>query len=417
VIERLDALFSGLKEAQRKRAEVEEIDRDLARHEQDVTRLARQVGFDTVEPTTEALVTALAEAERSRDRRNSALSRLSTEQKRIKAAESTIRSQDALLTVLCQEAGCDSPDDLPAIERRAAEARAWHDRVVEDDRQILALGAGATLSEIAREVDGLDPDTIPTRLRDFAERIETLQTRGGELHEEVGELRARLAAMNGGAAASDANELARQWLAGIEADVEQYARLKLASAVLRKAIERYRDRHQGPILARLGRLFAHLTAGSFAGVILEEDETNPSGQGVLKGLRPGPNGEQVPVEGMSEGTADALYLAVRLATLETYLDTNEPMPFIVDDILVHFDDARASAALQVMRELSKKTQVLFFTHHRHLIDLAEKGLPPMSWKLHELPGRTDLGKGHKVMEAQAKERKSEDGSEMAIPLL
>ena len=49
---------------------------------------------------------------------------------------------------------------------------------------------------------------------------------------------------------------------------------------------------------------------------------------------------------MSDGTADQLYLALRLASLETYLDDHEPIPLVVDDILVNFDDARALAALR-----------------------------------------------------------------------
>ena len=48
------------------------------------------------------------------------------------------------------------------------------------------------------------------------------------------------------------------------------------------------------------------------------------------------------------------------------------MPVIVDDLLVQFDDDRAVATLEVLRDLSEKTQVLFFTHHRHLVELAGK---------------------------------------------
>jgi uncharacterized protein YhaN len=42
---------------------------------------------------------------------------------------------------------------------------------------------------------------------------------------------------------------------------------------------------------------------------------------------------------------------------------------IVDDLLVQFDDARALATLEVLAELATRTQVLFFTHHQHLVSL------------------------------------------------
>jgi uncharacterized protein YhaN len=87
---------------------------------------------------------------------------------------------------------------------------------------------------------------------------------------------------------------------------------------------------------------------------------------------------------MSDGTLDQLYLSLRLATLEKYLAANEAMPFIVDDILIRFDDHRARATLQVLAELSNKTQILFFTHNQHLPALAQKQIDPAFLVIHEL---------------------------------
>jgi uncharacterized protein YhaN len=71
---------------------------------------------------------------------------------------------------------------------------------------------------------------------------------------------------------------------------------------------------------------------------------------------------------MSDGTRDQLYLALRLASLEYRLEKSEPMPFIVDDILVNFDEDRTRAALQAMARLGEKNQVLLFSHHRQVAD-------------------------------------------------
>ena len=87
------------------------------------------------------------------------------------------------------------------------------------------------------------------------------------------------------------------------------------------------------------------------------------------GVRPA--GQTVPLAGMSDGTLDQLYLALRIASLEHYFAAHEPAPFIVDDVLLNFDDARASAALAALNTLSAKTQIIFFTHHRRLVELAE----------------------------------------------
>ena len=73
--------------------------------------------------------------------------------------------------------------------------------------------------------------------------------------------------------------------------------------------------------------------------------------------------------GLSEGTADQLYLALRLAAIDLHLENHPAIPLILDDLLMTFDDARTRALLPVLQELSRKTQILIFTHHSHLKEL------------------------------------------------
>ena len=173
----------------------------------------------------------------------------------------------------------------------------------------------------------------------------------------------------------------RIFAARIASDAEEYARLKLASVVLAKAIERFRDAYQGPILQRASQLFSDLTVGSFSGL---REDFDDNGRPELFGIRAATN-ELVRVKHMSDGCADQLYLAVRLAWLENYLAEHEAIPFIVDDVLIRFDDDRAIATLKAIAGLSAHTQVLFFTHHRHLVDLAHHVLDTDTLFVHELP--------------------------------
>ncbi|MEW8009347.1 MAG: hypothetical protein G8D90_14430 [gamma proteobacterium symbiont of Clathrolucina costata] len=108
---------------------------------------------------------------------------------------------------------------------------------------------------------------------------------------------------------------------------------------------------------------------------------NDKDEPVLVGLR---GGEKVFVEGLSSGTRDQLYLALRLASLERYMDSAESMPFIVDDILVDFDDARSEAALREMSDLSKKAQVILFTHHARVAEQAQAILSEEMTTIHNL---------------------------------
>ena len=286
---------------------------------------------------------------------------------------------EARLRVLCDEAGCPRPDDLPAAERASAEAARLH-RLLDDCREeLLRLSAGETIETLMAEAEAVHADELPERLRQTADAMAELHRQRDKLLATVAVEKTELDKMDPSAAAADAAEEVQNLLARIEPDVLQYVRLRLASAVLREGIQRYRKRNEGSVLTRASELFGRLTLGSFTELRID---FNDRGEQVLAGVRPG--GDILLPTAMSEGTADQLYLALRLASLETWLQRNEPIPFIVDDILVSFDNDRAAAAMEVLAELSRKTQVIFFAHHEHLVELATRSVAEEELFVHRL---------------------------------
>ncbi|NJO54109.1 MAG: chromosome segregation protein SMC, partial [Bacteroidales bacterium] len=75
-----------------------------------------------------------------------------------------------------------------------------------------------------------------------------------------------------------------------------------------------------------------------------------------------------------EGTADQLFLALRIAAIEEHARRAAPLPFIADDIFVSFDEARTESGLQALAELGTLTQVIVFTHHEHVATSATRAL-------------------------------------------
>jgi uncharacterized protein YhaN len=140
-----------------------------------------------------------------------------------------------------------------------------------------------------------------------------------------------------------------------------------AACLATRAIERHRAAAQDPLVGRASMLFAIATAGAFAGLGAEYDEADTP---ELVGLRP--DGGHVPVLGMSEGERDQLYLSLRLALLE--LRSSEPLPFIADDLLASFDEIRVARALELLAEFAHTRQVILFTHHRHVAEIARERL-------------------------------------------
>ena len=371
VLDELKELFDKIKEADVLQKRVKGIDRDADELRRNLRELVERVAEDIMDLSPEHQVSELhARLQRGRTTKakvEGLEAQRDKQGKKLEQAETAISGLMSQLESMCEEAGCSSHEELPDAERRSSGRRKTEEELEGLEKQLRKLSGGATVEAFIDDAEAVDPDGLDSQVDRLGEEVEKLGEEKSKLDQTIGEERTELRKMDGSAQAADLAEETQKILARLENDVEHYARLRLASAVLAQAVERYREKHQDPILRKANDLFGHLTRGSFEGIRAEFDE---QGTPVLVGVRPGGK-EVVGVEGMSDGTTDQLYLALRLASLETYLDGNEPMPFIVDDILIKFDNDRATAALQVLAELSKKTQVIFFTHHRHLVALAE----------------------------------------------
>jgi uncharacterized protein YhaN len=157
--------------------------------------------------------------------------------------------------------------------------------------------------------------------------------------------------------------------AGLAELARNYALLQAACLLVTAAIERHRERYQDPLIARASALFAQVTGAGFSGLALDYRDGD-----TLSLVAERADGRRVPIAGLSEGSRDQLYLALRLAALAELAARSDPLPFVCDDLLVSFDDARAALALQALAAAGEAIQVILFTHHRHIVTLAQAKL-------------------------------------------
>jgi uncharacterized protein YhaN len=383
VLEALQELHEKLSDAECLRERIEGIDKDAEAFCQQTRRLTESAAPDLVqipfEQAANDLYDRLITAQKEHARLSELRGRLQAEeQKRDKARTACTRWQ-ATLETMCREASCQSPDQLVAAERLSSQKQTLQAAARDVEDQLLRLAAGMPLDTFVQQALQVDADHLAPTLQQLADDIRQLETQQAAAREEIGKELSELQRMDGSSRAAEAQTQVESLMAQIRNDAEQYVRLRLASTVLRQTTERYRQRNQGPVLDSASRLFSDLTRGSFRALRADFDD---QGGAVLVGVRAG--GQILNVECMSDGTRDQLYLALRLASLETYLADKEPLPFIVDDILIMFDDERAVAALRALARLSTRTQVIFFTHHDHLLELAANHLDAGSFFVHHL---------------------------------
>ncbi|MCA9317115.1 MAG: hypothetical protein KDB73_16625, partial [Planctomycetes bacterium] len=345
------------------------IDRDAQQFAESAQTLATRVAPDLVDKPPEDVVLALyarlAAARKAADQGKRIERDLARWREELARYEASAQEADATLARLCAAAGVQTPDELEGQERRAREAETVKGRVSELESELLQDGKGLTLELIEAEAAGIDGDRLAADIEQLAHTIESLDGRRGEARERLGEARKVLDDVKPTADAAHHAEEAEEIAAAIQAAAGRYVRLKLARAILQVEIERYRAAHQAPLLARAREIFRRITCGAFAG--LESDEAE-DGTPILLGLRS--DGGRLAVTAMSDGTREQLFLALRLASLEQHLESGDRIPLIVDDILLRSDDERSRAILDALADLSRKTQVLFFTHQSRFMDLA-----------------------------------------------
>ena len=300
-----------------------------------------------------------------------------------------MREHTALLDeqkTLFETTGLHSFDELRAAERRGKRLGELATSAAALDAQLAEASGGASLEALRATLRELQPDVARSELADMESELERVGEELDAHSQSIGRLQGGMEELERASGAVTLAEETQNELASLRHLARHYAELRLALAILQREVERYRARHQGPVLARASELFPRLTLGRYKALDVElGDKDEP----VLCCIRA--DDKRVRVEGLSDGTRDQLYLALRIASIERYVEHNGPMPLVLDDAFVHFDDARSAAALAVLDELAQRTQVIFFTHHARMLDLCRATVPATRLLVHELdPARGNI---------------------------
>lgn len=371
ILDAYSRLFSHLDDAESLATRCADIDKDCLVFEQEVRHFADRVAPGLWDGDAVACVVALenqtSRAQQEQGRREALQKELRDAERRIAKHEAEQRSSQTELESLCREAMVERAEDLPAAETRSADFSALRADLHALETNLVEQGDGYALDDLVQQVEASATDKVSVELDRLRQRVTELEGLRTSASETRGFAQSELSRMTGSDAAAILASQAQGILAQLRKQVETYVRLRAASALLAREIERYRANNQDPLLLRAGEIFRVLTLARFDTVRSDVDDNDHPR---LIGIRD--SGKAVTVEGMSAGTRDQLYLSLRLATLERFLETAQPMPLIVDDILINFDDQRARATLDTLAELGKKTQVLVFTHHERVREMGKE---------------------------------------------
>jgi chromosome segregation protein len=343
------------------------INRDIGTFEKAVLALVSEIAPDLAATNAAAAVETLTERAATARSRNEARLTLTRSLEEGRQKLEDLRRKDDLtaadlqaMTIAGQGEG-----DGRALLRRLDERETRRLRLAEARERFHQQSEGVDEAEARAALDGFDPVDAGLSLERLTAESEAQYRTFGELNAALADNRAareaaetgesaEMAAFEKRAAEEDARELARRW-----------AVIRLASDILQSSLDSYRQSQADPMILRAGERFSSLTDGAFVRLLQDYDDKDE-----LQLLAERANGEKVPLSGLSEGTGDQLYLALRLAFLEDYCSRNEPVPLIADDIFQTFDDERTAAGLKTLALGAGTFQTVLFTHQQSVVDIA-----------------------------------------------
>jgi uncharacterized protein YhaN len=266
-----------------------------------------------------------------------------------------------------REAGAlqrESTAEAERLEREAAGIRARGAAAIAEAEAALAGVDAGTLEEGRALLVGVD-----VAAADAAGRFEGLL-------QEVTGLRARLGSERRDTALAELRLTEETLSERIAAGVGQYAVMAVACRLLALAQERFERLRKGPIVECAEAALSAMTEGRYARISV------PMGKDAIE-VFTGSSAAIAP-EDLSRGTAEQLYLALRLGLIEQSGQVGAHLPVLMDDVLVNFSPSRMEQAARAIGDLASRRQVVFFTCHPVVADLL-CGVAPEAVRLELAP--------------------------------
>jgi len=358
---------------------IQKMESDQRRFSTEVGELAKALEMDVTAPPIDLAVQitkAVEKARASEAAREAALNRLKDAETRKQNISEIKEIHDRRKTDMIDHFKVDSLGEVDTKLRDLERRHELQDQAATAEQDVLdALGVASI--DMAEEIlDNLDRNVVEIEIAQLEGRFEDQDKHSHELFSECSKASDRLEAVGGDDAVARIDERRRTTLLEIEDGAERYLRLRLGVVAAEQALRIYRDQHRSSMMSRAAEAFKTISRDAYKGLTTQPDKDSE----VLVAV--GANDSSKIASELSKGTRFQLYLALRVAGYQEFAQSRQPVPFIADDIMETFDDFRAEEAFKLLAEMAKVGQVIYLTHHRHLVDIARTVCPDV--RVHEL---------------------------------
>jgi len=278
------------------------------------------------------------------------------------------------LTLLDTTATLDSLElRLQEIERGEDARRRYHQSVASSEAELTRLLGGAgDLERLRSELATGEVTAWQAERASCAADLQEATERYDELVRAEQDARRDVTSLERTGDIADAELRLAELEAQLTSALHDFAVAGLARSLVERTLGRYEKERQPAVVARAAELFALVTDGRYTQLVARADPDSGRSHGIDALTS---TGTRVDSADLSRGTAEQLYLCLRLALATSFAGAAVTLPLILDDVLVNFDPSRARAVAGMIANVAKEHQVLAFTCHPHIVDLLHEVSP------------------------------------------
>jgi uncharacterized protein YhaN len=334
--------------------------------------LARvEVSLSEPLPTTdvaagiEAVDSRLDRAQELRVRKDALLREMKQLEENAAALTANLSTERVRFAAFLSGFSVTTAEELVSLHGQSTRARTLRADIRNATKAIqAAVGVGAPYDEFLATLQSTNPEAIRARLdlvvaelSDVTEKLESTIRLTTGLDKDLSALKSSEELLK---LEADAETLRQQ----LRDAHREWLRTQLALWAIDQAIAKYETTRQPAVIREAQSAFALMTGGKYETLI------SPLGSDDLRVRDTDENDRGV--DDLSRGTREQLYLAMRLGLIEQYERNAEPLPVIMDDILVNFDDDRGPLAIKALAGFATDRQVIVMTCHQNTLEMYRK---------------------------------------------
>ena len=251
-------------------------------------------------------------------------------------------------------------EKVNAHEHRDQINRDW-DRIRQDLR--MYAGGEEEFKALWKSLETGQYDDWMNSHKNLSRAIEEESIHLGELQKSQGAVENEIFRLAGDNSITNALQRKERIEAEICKNLKEWLTLTFTEEILDQAQALYESGKQPQIVRQANEFLKEMTRGKYS-LLLSDDGKRIAIEDSMH--------RQRDAKIWSSGTGDQVYLSIRLAMALSFGNQLEPLPIVLDDIFVRFDEERQRETLRFLMDLGRNQQIFLFTCHERTMHIAEE---------------------------------------------